>query len=183
MKKKSRWYKLWWTIILFMGMIGVALPGTTGKIAGRVTDAKTGEPLPGANIIIEGTLRGTASDVDGFFVILNVPPGTYDLTASMLGYQPMTVKNVKVEVDRTTEVNFSLSPTIAVKVKPVIVKATPPIVRKDLTESVAIVSHEEVAALPVLSVSEVVTQQAGVIERGGLHIRGGRPDEVVYVVD
>ncbi|MDA3860599.1 MAG: carboxypeptidase-like regulatory domain-containing protein, partial [Melioribacteraceae bacterium] len=48
--------------------------GTTGKISGRITDATTGEPLPFANIILMGTTMGAASDFDGYFNILNVPP-------------------------------------------------------------------------------------------------------------
>ncbi len=178
--KSTRFLAIVVTALLFSSALWA---GTTGKIAGRVTDAKTHEALPGANVIIEGTTMGAAADVDGYFVILNVPPGTYTLTASVLGYQPMTIKNVRVEADRTTEVNFELSPTVAAKVKPVVVTAKVPTIRKDLTQSVAIVSSEEVRSLPVANVAEVVTQQAGVIARGGLHIRGGRPDEVVYVVD
>ena len=49
---------------------------TTGKIAGKVTDAATGERLPGVNIVIEGTLQGTSTNVNGEYVIIGVRPGT-----------------------------------------------------------------------------------------------------------
>jgi hypothetical protein len=175
-------YKIWWITALVLGVVGMAIAGTTGKIAGRVTDAETGEPLPGANIEIEGTTMGAATDFDGYYVILNVPPGSYTLKASFLGYQTVKIENVRVEVDRTTEVNFSLK-SAAIVTEEIVVTAKEPVIKKDLTASVDIVKGEEVSSLPVVSISEVVTQQAGVIERGGLHIRGGRPDEVVYVVD
>ncbi len=48
--------------------------GTTGKIAGKVIDEETNEPLPGCNIIIEGTNLGAASNPDGEFFIINIPP-------------------------------------------------------------------------------------------------------------
>ncbi|MFH1011500.1 MAG: carboxypeptidase-like regulatory domain-containing protein, partial [bacterium] len=51
--------------------------GTTGKIAGFVKDAASGEPLIGANILVEGTTLGASADVEGYFFIINVPPGTY----------------------------------------------------------------------------------------------------------
>ncbi len=173
----------WAALAAIVLIAGQALfAGTTGKIVGRVTDKETGDPLPGANIVIEGTTMGAASDVDGYYVILNVPPGTYTLTCSYVSYQTMRVENVRVDADRTTEVNFALSPaTIVTEV--VEVTAKEPVIKKDLTASVDIVKSEEVASLPVTDVAQVVTQQAGVIARGGLHIRGGRPDEVVYVVD
>ena len=60
--------------------------GNTGKLAGDVTDAETGEPLIGANVLIEGTTMGASVDLDGHYFILNVPPGLYTVTASMVGY-------------------------------------------------------------------------------------------------
>src|SRR5690606_8573506 len=61
-----------------------------GRIAGTVTDAATGEPLPGANVLIVETTRGAAADADGSYYILNVPPGRYEVRASMVGYEPVT---------------------------------------------------------------------------------------------
>ncbi|RKY98422.1 MAG: hypothetical protein DRQ10_07435, partial [Candidatus Hydrothermota bacterium] len=169
-------------VALMFGLATTLMAGTTGKIAGRVIDADTKEGLPGANVVIEGTKIGTATDLDGYFVILNVPPGTYNVKASMLGYQPVVIKGVRVEADRTTEVNFKLKQTAIVQ-KEVVVVAKAPVIKKDLTASVNIVKGEDIQTLPIADVSQVVTQQAGVIERGGLHIRGGRAGESVYVVD
>ena len=159
--------------------------GTTGKIMGRVIDAKTKEPLPAANVIIEGTNMGAATDVDGYFVILNVPPGTYTLKVTYLGYKEKIIEGVRVNIDRTTEVQVELLPAI-IKTKEVVVKAKRPIIKKDVTASVNIISSEELSNIPaVTNVQQVVAQQAGVIlGRGGeLHIRGGRQDEVVYIID
>ena len=60
--------------------------GSTGKIAGLVQDVLTGEGIADANIIIEGTHSGAATDADGYYVILNVAPGIYDVRATVTGY-------------------------------------------------------------------------------------------------
>jgi len=69
----------------------MAFAGTTGKIAGKVIDASTRQPLPMVNIQIVGTTYGAATDLDGNYFIINVPVGTYSLRASIIGYAPRTV--------------------------------------------------------------------------------------------
>jgi len=161
------------------------LAGTTGKIAGKVIDAKTKEPLPGVNVIIEGTTMGAAADVNGSFVILNVPPGIYTLKAMMIGYKAMRVENVRVSVDLTTEVNFTLQPTVLQIGETVTVVAERPMVIKDLTASTAVVGADEMKTLPVTEVSEAIELQAGLVKDAGgaLHIRGGRSGEISYWID
>ncbi len=155
------------------------LGGNTGKIAGKVTDAKTNEPLIGVNVIIEGTTFGAATDIDGNYTILNIPPGTYVLKASILGYNPVTVKNVNVQTDLTTRQDFALSETV-LEVKEVVVTAERPMVQKDLTASTAIVNAEAIQALPVREFTQLINLQAGVMAG---HVRGGRNGEIAYWVD
>ena len=76
---------LWFLSILFVAFSVMA--GTTGKIAGTVRDAQTGEPLIGANVVLKGTGMGAATDMDGYFYIINVPIGEYTVEVSMIGYQ------------------------------------------------------------------------------------------------
>ena len=78
-----------------------AYSGSTGKIAGRVSDSQTGEPLAGANIVIDGTFLGAAADVEGDFFILNLPPGSYTVTASMVGYRPQKITGLRINVAYT----------------------------------------------------------------------------------
>ncbi|MER3524472.1 MAG: TonB-dependent receptor [Ignavibacteria bacterium] len=158
--------------------------GTTGKIVGQVKDTQTGEPVVGASVLVQGTSLGAATNVDGYYLILNVPPGTYTLVASSVGYNKKTVTGVNVSVDLTTTQNFQLVPEV-VQAEEVIVTAERPIVRKDLTSSEARVDASTIKSLPVSEVSEVLTLQAGITQDrdGGIHIRGGRTSEVAYWVD
>jgi hypothetical protein len=184
--------KFWKTgVILFLlfllisGINHIGLAGTTGKIAGYVKDVQSGTPLPGVNVIIEGTTMGAATDLQGYYVILNVPPGKYTLIASMIGYAKKTVSDVKVSIDLTSTVDFDLGTEILDLGSEVVIVAERPMVTKDLTASEAHVDAEQIKRLPVQEVSEVLSLQAGVtVDRsGGVHIRGGRSTEVAYWVD
>lgn len=166
----------------------VAIPVETfaqsGKITGRVVDATDGEPLPGANVFIEGTTIGAPTDIEGRFLILNVPPGTYKLVARFLGYVTQTTEGVIVRTDLTTEINFTLR-TESFVGEEVVVQANRDVIIKDLTSTEARVSREEIAKLPVQELRDVVQLQAGVSvsSSGSIHIRGGRSTEVSYIVD
>jgi outer membrane receptor protein involved in Fe transport len=155
--------------------------GAAGKIAGYVTDTNTGEAAIGANIIIEGTTLGAATNIEGYYVILNVPPGTYSVRASMIGYAPSTTVNVRVNLDQTTELNFQLTEEIY-ETGEIVVVAQTPIVQKDVASSGVNLNAEEIATLPVTTISSVVGLQAGV-EEGGTEIRGGSGNEIVYQVN
>lgn len=157
---------------------------TTGKIAGRVTDA-TGEALPFVNIIVMGTNYGAASDIDGYYSILNIPPGTYEVKASAIGYNSTVVQNVRVSIDLTTNVNFTLTETSVSLSEDVVVVATKPLVQKDLTASTAVVGDDLIKELPVTDLGDVLALQAGIVisPGGGIHVRGGRSGQVAYQID
>ena len=115
--------------------------GTTGKIAGVITDAETGQRLPGVNIIVEGTTIGAASDLNGNYTILNVRPGTYDLSASMMGYGKVTVTGVRVNIDQTSTIDFSLKPGVLLG-EEVTVVAERPLVEPDVAASKQIITRQ-----------------------------------------
>jgi len=157
--------------------------GTTGKISGKVVDTQTGEGIMGANVVIIGTTMGAATDLDGNYFIINVPPGVYDLRATVIGYDTLVIRNVQVLSDKTTTVNFKLSPTV-LKAKEVQIVAKRPPVEKDITATSSYVTSDEIKSMPVQTVGEVLTTKTGVIARGGdIHMRGGRETEVSYLID
>jgi outer membrane receptor protein involved in Fe transport len=157
---------------------GFAYAGTTGKLSGRVTTKKK-EPIQGANIIVIGRPLGAASDADGRFTILNVPPGKISVKVSMIGYGVVTTENLEVNADLTTRFDVELSES-AVQMQEVVVSARRAIVDVNRTSNIATVSREQLQALPVQELQDVVNLQAGVVDG---HFRGGRDNEVQYQVD
>jgi hypothetical protein len=154
-----------------------------GKIAGTVTDKESGTPLISASVALEGTKLGTVSDEDGKFFILNVPPGTYTLRVTYIGYAPFVVRDVRVSSDLTTNVKITPS-TEAITTEEVVIRAERPIIDKTATNAVRIVDAEDLEILPFRGVQNVFALQAGVVEdEGALHIRGSRSDEIAYYVE
>ena len=94
--------------IISLAFITALQAGTTGKIKGKVVDGKTGEALSGANVLIAGTTMGASAGLDGFFIILNIPPGKYKLQTSYIGYKNSAIE-IHVNVDLTTNQNFMMT--------------------------------------------------------------------------
>src|SRR3989339_365164 len=153
--------------------------GTTGKIAGKISDKSTGEALIGANILIVGTTLGASSDIDGNYFILNIPPGEYQIKASVISYSSFTIQKVRVSIDQTTKIDFELNPE-SIELGEVLVTAEKSIVRKDLTSTEETISGDNISMLPLEDVAAVVNLQAGVVDG---HFRGGRGNEVKYLID
>ncbi|MFA6946899.1 MAG: TonB-dependent receptor, partial [Pedobacter sp.] len=154
--------------------------GTTGKISGYVTDEETGEPIVGANVIIEGTYLGASADLDGYFSIGNIPPGEYRVIFSAVGYQKIIVEKVRVNIDLTTNLDIKLNSSVIQLNQEVVVTSQRPLVQKDLTSTSVTISSEEIRMMPVESIGQIVNLQAGVIDG---HFRGGRSNDVAYLID
>ncbi|MFQ5648909.1 MAG: TonB-dependent receptor domain-containing protein [bacterium] len=173
------------------------IAGTSGKIVGKVVTKVSGEALPGTNVTVVGTALGAAADGKGEFIILNVPPGTYDLEASMIGYAKLKITRVRVGIDRTSEVDFKLSEA-AIVTGEVVVVANRTLVQKDVSATQVSISSEEVEEIPVARLEHVLGFQAGLeyqvsetTSQGkttgnsgrGFSIRGGMLDESTIVLD
>ncbi|GBD94015.1 TonB dependent receptor [bacterium BMS3Abin05] len=170
-------------VLICLWLPSFSFAGTTGKLAGRVTDASTGSALPGVNVIVEGTTIGAATNANGYYVILNVPPGKYSLKFSMIGYAEYRIKNALVEIDLTTTLNAKLTSKV-ISGKEVVVVAERPIVARDVSASMVNIRSKDVSELPVQTINQVLTLQAG-IEQGtrGIVIRGGGPNQTAFMVD
>jgi len=183
--------------LLFIFAIQTVQAATVGKIVGRVVDKESGDPLPGCNVIVVNTSMGAATDADGYYVIVNVPPGNYDVKASMIGYQSIQKNDVRVTMDKTTQVSFSLG-VQAIEGETVEVTAERPLVEKDVTVKKMVMTEAEIRTAPVQDLTDMLTLQSGIIaienqsygipgfaERGveQIHVRGGRSGEIGYIFD
>ena len=175
----SKWYVIL-LLSIFLLSFQTVFSGTTGKIAGRVLDKESGEPLPGVNIILEGTSIGAATDVHGYYTILHIPPGSYVCNISMMGYKKVRVSDIRVRIDQTTKLDVSLELEI-IEGETVTIVAEKKVVKEDVATSVAALSGSEIEELPMSTLNEVVGLQAGVQE--GLDIRGGDASEALFQVD
>lgn len=174
-----------WLFTFFLVPAMLLAQAQSGKVTGKVTDRESKESLIGATVQLDGTSLGGVSDVEGNFTILNVPSGTYTLKASYVGYQTITATNVRVSSGYTTQQNFDL-PSSAVQVPQVVIIAERPLINKDYTNTVRTQTSEEINALPIRGTAEVVGLNASVVKNEAsnlLYIRGGRPEEVSYLVD
>ena len=173
-------YIVFGVVLVSLCLYSIVEAGVTGKITGKIIDKSSGEPVPYVNVYIKSISRGGATDEEGYYALLNVPPGKYTITASAIGYITTSVQNVIVSMDLTTQVNIEFQPTVLESSEEVVVQAKRPIITRDLTATTAIVSSSDIEALPITEFREVLELQAGVI---GGHVRGGRSGEVVYAID
>ncbi|MBI5475261.1 MAG: TonB-dependent receptor [Ignavibacteriales bacterium] len=165
--------------ILLITQISLIIAQNSGKISGVITDADSKEPLVGCNVIIIGTNYGASTDPDGAFFILNVPPGKYDLQASIVGYEKTIQRGIVVNSARTTEINFNLRAS-AIEQEGVIIEATRPDVEKEKTSTSAIFRAEDVKQIAGMrDVSNVIGLAADVTDG---HFRGGRVGEELYTL-
>ncbi len=177
--KKIKANFLFFTSILFLLPIFLNA-GTTGKIVGNVYDTELGEAVIGANIIVEGTFFGAAADIEGDFMIPNIPPGKYKVVISAIGYHKITVKNVLVRIDLTTNIGRINLTSETIEMDEIVVTAEQPLITRDLTSTSVVVTADEIKSLPVEDFQSVVDLQAGVVDG---HFRGGRSNEVAYLID
>jgi len=94
--------------LVILVILSPAFAGTTGKIAGIITDKNNGIPIPGVNVLIEGLSIGAATDINGEYFILNIPVGFHKITISYIGYKTIEFEGAKVQPDRTLQINFEL---------------------------------------------------------------------------
>ena len=166
--------------------------GNTGKLAGKITDKTTGEPLIGANVYIQSLNTGASTDLNGNYFILNIPPGTYSISVSMVGYAKLTVNNVSIIIDRTTTENFQLE-TTTIEVEGVVIVAERPVVDKDLTASEQIVTSELLEKSGSRSIQEALVKLPGIFsdnsnlawQRGSTkgYVRGSSNVQALLMID
>jgi len=172
------------TIICTFTFHTFILAGVGGKLAGTVM-SESGGPLVGVNIVIDGTEMGTASGETGEYFILNILPGRYTAKFMMIGYKTSIQKDVVIVSDFTTRLDVSLEQTVLEADEEVVVFAMRPLIQRDVTSKVIVVDADEIINMPVVDFKDVLVTQAGFTTdaSGGIHVRGGRTKEILYMID
>ena len=171
-------------LLLFLLSLFFIKADGAGSITGRITDSKAGAGLPGVNIMIKGTYYGTASDLDGRYRLIDIPPGSYDLEVSIIGYKIILRTGVLIRSDSTVIIDFKMEETVLSFGEDVVVMGKKPLFDVDETSSIARVRREDIETKVVSSVEDILSEQIGVTTQDNeIHIRGGRIDESIFVVD
>ena len=176
------------SFLLFISMPAAVFAGN-GKVTGRVLDRETHEPIPGVNVLLTHIVSsehtevlldrpvGSSTDVDGYYFILNVPPGVYVAKASIVGFNPLTLRTPPIDPDRTTVLNFDLT-SAAIPIDQVVVTAERPIIKQDVAGTQEVIGTARIAEMPVLRLDDFVGKLKGVTmvtgaDGNGLSVRGG----------
>lgn len=133
-----------------------ALAQDTGTVTGTVTDSESGDPLPGASVLIVELQQGGGAGSDGTYTIEDVTPGQYTIRASFIGYQEQQQDiQIDVEAGQTVTQNFSLTPDFT-DLEEVVVIGYGERSRRDVTGSVSSVSSEDIQNIPTSSPEELL---------------------------
>ncbi len=196
----ARWSSLGFMVLALLAFSsGPAFAQVTGKLIGTVSDGDTGQPLVGAQVVVEGSNLGNVTNEDGYYFINNVAVGMQGITAQYLGYQT-TTNEQRVLAGQTMTVDFRLSSEIVEAEGIIAVIEREPLVARDNTISKARFTGEDVRNLPVSDIDNVIQLGAGVYldgpdsQRnvtgtpfgsglGGFVIRGGRSSESALLID
>ncbi|HRK53342.1 MAG TPA: SusC/RagA family TonB-linked outer membrane protein [Cyclobacteriaceae bacterium] len=155
----------------FLIMVGLSFASfatlAQGTISGVVTDAETGDPVPGVNIFIPSLAKGTLSNVDGTYQISDIPNGSYRVVGSFIGYRNMT-ENVTVNNNSQT-LNFALETSVTQLSEIVVTGTGGPMEKRKIGNSVGIISTESLSNAPITSFSDLLQGR----EPGMVSIPGG----------
>jgi len=175
--------KIFYFLLFLILCPALLMDGTRGNIKGKVVDMQTGDALIGANVVVIGTSTGANTDANGEFYVQNLDAGVYSIRVSYVGYKTITVSNLRVSSDLTTYQNVKL-PTEDIQVSTVTIVAQKPLIQKDNTNAVRVISSSDIDALPIRNVTNIIGLSAGVVIQNNLiFIRGGRSDEVGYYLE
>jgi len=157
-------------------------PAGPATVKGRIFDAESGESMPYTNVFVAGTNIGTMAFTDGFYIIKGLRPGTYTIRASYISYG-IGEKTVTLKPGEVLNLDFHLD-VQAILVDPFEVAAERALIEVDRTGSAHFLSSRQMDAMPLDQVVDMIAQQPGVtLQDNAIHIRGGRADDTMFVVD
>jgi outer membrane receptor protein involved in Fe transport len=170
-------------LLLILSFVMSGFAGITGKIKGYVKD-ENGEPLAGANVVLDGTSWGAETDEDGYYYIIGIRAGTYTLKCMFIGYREAAAEiKVKADLTQTLDLNMVPSDYILDEVEFVVAKEAR--INKSKTTSSVSINMDQVGLGGQVDVEGILKKQGGIKTDadGELHFRGGRSGEVSYNID
>ncbi len=176
------------TFLLFMLFSVFTAFAQQGEIQGKVTDTDSGEGLPFANVAIKvgGVTTGAQTDFDGYYSIKPIPPGTYDVTTSYLGYQSNVTKGVLVTADKSTFLDIKMAEESEILAEVVVVDYKVPLIKADETSTGTTVTKEDIDNLPTRNVNSIASTSAGVYQEDegeSVNVKGSRSESTDYYID
>lgn len=171
-------------VILLILAVTAAAAAQSGTLIGNVHDAATGEALPGVNVILKGTYYGAATDINGKFKINGISAGNYNVDISLIGYKTVQFTGIEIISGKTKELDVKLEETVLTLDQDVVVVGEKPLMDVEETQSKKDISKEDIENSIVENITDVVTQQAGIVKTDNtIHIRGGRSYENAFLLD
>ncbi len=181
-------HKIFLVILLSLLSNQIFSQNIVGKIEGKIIDAETKELLIGANILIVNSTIGAATDLNGKFVIENIPVGNYSIRISFLGYTPIIKTDIIVRSNRVTSVNAELN-SATIESDEVVVQAEYFQKKDEQALSSINFSGEEIRRAPGSAgdVSRILMSLPSVAkvndQANTLIVRGGSPIENTFYID
>ena len=169
-----------WKLSVFFLLPLKIFSGTTGILEGTVKDKESSLLLPGASIMIQELRLGGSTDANGYFQLNNIRAGMYTVKVSMIGYQAQSFTNIRILPDRRTKLSIELLAS-SIELHEMEIHAERPLIETNITGTVHTFDADRIGVLPVSSMQDVLKWQVGVTQEG--NVRGGRTDEVLYLVD
>ncbi|MFT3740966.1 MAG: TonB-dependent receptor [Breznakibacter sp.] len=162
-------------ISLIFFLYSLALFGQRGQFAGKVTDARTGEELVGAAIVVEGSTTGTITDFMGEFVLPNLAPGTYTFRCQFISYEPQVLPNIVIKGSETTRLEIKMK-TVELDLKEVQVVAKANrssenmllIEQKNAVIATQAIGNQELSRKGVGDAETAVTKVSGISKQEGV---------------
>ncbi|MEA3285853.1 MAG: TonB-dependent receptor [Candidatus Marinimicrobia bacterium] len=170
-------------LLLFALVVSVEAQGTC-VIEGQVNDPIAGMAMPGVNVIVKGTYYGGATDLEGRFRLTGMSPGTYDLEFTMIGYKVVLRTGIAVTIAEPAYIEIDLEETTLALGQEIVVEGDRPLFEVDQTASSVRLTGDDLKLSIVDNVADILAEQAGITSQDNeIHVRGGRVDESMFIVD
>ena len=166
-------------LVLIFTIITTMVPAQTGSIRGFVYDKETGEPMMLTNVVLENTLIGTTTDVNGYFVLSKIKTGDYNIKVTLLGYETY-IAPIKIEKNKVLALKIDLSPS-ATELQTVEIQGKQEVARTESQVSIEKITSKDIQQMPSIGgqadLAQYIQVLPGVVfsgDQGGqLYIRGG----------